>query len=247
MRTKDLRPEAYGKLKELRPSAVAKSKPESTSAGALEVGLIFDGFINLMGVSAGSKTTYLPSSVKTPSFYTELLVILSHLSANRDLVAKMCDVCEVCDLAACLVELVFDEGGGGDPQPKIKEKAEERDEAAEDLLMLGVTILVRLTSNRDFCVAMNEPFGDEAPEGIPAFKDGTYMDLLFLAMCKLIADRLTPACTPGEDLSAQRATELCFVILCNLSPFAETLCIDSTLKFFALFERCCRPSLLKRA
>ena len=98
------------------------------------------------------------------------------------------------------------------------------------LIHICTFVLLLLSGERNFCVALNAPFVAALPTDLPSFV-GNYADTLFLVMHRLVMD--------GPRKLALLYD--CFLtIMANMSAYIKTLCMPSSVRVFSLFQRFCR-------
>src|SRR5262245_51895593 len=112
-------------------------------------------------------------------------------------------------------------------------------EARSDRTRIGlmyscVFILLRLSGERDFCVALNRDYTIRLPLDVPRF-EGTYADLLIVVAHKVIM-------SSPDHLDA--LLHIILTALCNVSPYITRLDLISSVKLLNLFELFSAPKFL---
>lgn len=97
---------------------------------------------------------------------------------------------------------------------------------------LCVYVLHKFSENRDFCVALNEPYSvsylGPLIRLLPSLSNGTWADALFLSFYTFI---ITTQKSPLHQLQ-----ENLMIILTNVSPFVKSLHSTTTNKLMSLFN-----------
>eukprot|EP01116_Phalansterium_solitarium_P023875 TRINITY_DN856_c2_g1_i3.p1 TRINITY_DN856_c2_g1~~TRINITY_DN856_c2_g1_i3.p1 ORF type:complete len:908 (-),score=293.92 TRINITY_DN856_c2_g1_i3:71-2794(-) len=108
---------------------------------------------------------------------------------------------------------------------------------------LAVFIVLLLSSERDFCVALNQPYaGRSAARGLPPLSHGsTHADLLVLTVARLL---LQPQ-PPGAGLEPLH--ECLLTIVCNASAYIKALSMVASMRLLRLLEVFSRPRFLAAA
>ncbi|PFH35756.1 hypothetical protein BESB_054070 [Besnoitia besnoiti] len=101
------------------------------------------------------------------------------------------------------------------------------------LLHMCSFILLVLSSERDFAVRLNEPFTGKAPADLPVFQ-GSYADLLCLAVHRVVMD------ATGPRGSSDSLVDMLLTVLCNVSAYVKSFCLESCLRLMAMMERLTR-------
>ncbi|KNC46158.1 uncharacterized protein AMSG_00277 [Thecamonas trahens ATCC 50062] len=100
------------------------------------------------------------------------------------------------------------------------------------LIHVGAFVLLRLSAERGFGVALNTPYAGELPLALPAF-DGTYADVLVLTVHTLVLSR-------NSDIDRVRGT--LFTLLVNVSPYLRGLSATAASLLVALVVGLAKPS-----
>lgn len=205
----------------------------ATVSSEREVEFVSGGLTTLFGMVGEDRRSYLPGSTRLPCFLTELLVLVYHFSGCPDFVKGLCsnskdDEMDPAQLADSVLQLSFQ----GVPE-HVKE---------DDAIFIGMATLMRLTAYREFCDKLNEDYDGEAPDDLPNFT-GSFADLIVLAAVKQASDKIA---TAQVNELHRSIVEVALSTLCNVSVFAEGLCMDTCLRLFKLLERCGKVQVLKK-
>eukprot|EP00397_Hematodinium_sp_SG-2012_P007793 GEMP01007843.1.p1 GENE.GEMP01007843.1~~GEMP01007843.1.p1 ORF type:complete len:798 (-),score=139.11 GEMP01007843.1:1162-3555(-) len=190
-----------------------------------EYDIVFNGLVRLLETIHVAKTTILPKSKPHVNFYQEALVLLWHMmNANPGFLNR-----SVADLDSnkILVPIIY-----------LLQMSRNRPSLI-GLLHMSSFILLVFSSSRDFGVRLNQPFHGKLPLDIPRFS-GNYADLLLLSAHKIISDFL--GVPQGDSL-----IDMLLTVLCNVSPYIKSFCLESSLKIIQLVERCAKPAYLFRS
>lgn len=107
------------------------------------------------------------------------------------------------------------------------------------LLHLCSFILLVLSSEREFAVALNSEYRGKFPLSLPAFR-GCHADLLVLVTHRVVLDSL-------GALANDSLIDMLLTVLCNISAYVKTFCLESCVKLLNLLNRFSKPSWLFRA
>ncbi|PHJ20770.1 high-temperature-induced dauer-formation [Cystoisospora suis] len=105
------------------------------------------------------------------------------------------------------------------------------------LLHMCSFILLVLSSERDFSVSLNDPFHGTAPRDLPVFQ-GTYADLLCLSIHRVIIDAI------GPRGSSDSLVDMLLTVLCNISAYIKSFCLESCTRLLGLMDRLSRKAWL---
>mmetsp|Transcript_35041 Transcript_35041/g.80672 ORF Transcript_35041/g.80672 Transcript_35041/m.80672 type:complete len:869 (+) Transcript_35041:57-2663(+) len=192
-----------------------------------EVEFMVEGMVTLLGTVSKEKGSYLPSSMRLPSFLAELLVVVLHLTTCPKFVAGLCAEGEIISL----IEGV------------LLAASQAPEHVCEvTLSLIEAAILLNLTSYRDVCVELDEDFDGSLPESIPDF-EGTAVDFVALAALVQANDNLSK-CKASKV--HENIVQMSLFTLANVSTFAEGFCIEVTSRLFSLFERCAKTLHMSR-
>lgn len=199
-----------------------------------EVEFIGDGIATIFGTVSEERRSYLPGSTRLPCFLPELLVLVYHFCGCGDFVKGLCSSQRRdSDLdAPSLADSVLQLGFQGPPE-NVKE---------DDVVYIVMITLLRLTAHREFCDKLNEEYDGDVPDDLPDFK-GSYADLVALAALKAASDKIG---TSQVNHLHRCIVEVAFCTLCNISSFAEGLCMETCHRLFKLFERMSKVSVLRK-
>jgi hypothetical protein len=118
-----------------------------------------------------SANTYLPGSMRVPTFIEELLVFCFRcLQIRPDLASVLSADGKALDIAAALVHIVI----------TYKDNLNHY-----GLLQQALFIMQALSTDREFSITLNTPFAMTLSIDLPVFS-GTYADLLFLSYSSLM-------------------------------------------------------------
>ncbi|CAN0045672.1 unnamed protein product, partial [Phaeothamnion confervicola] len=174
-----------------------------------------------------ARSPYLPGTMAHVRCYQELLVLLWKLMAENPAftvhMLAMCDARqEAHRLAVPVVFLMLEY---------------RRDPGKVALEHICTYILLKLSGERAFGVALNQPYAQRLPVDLPLFT-GNYADLLIVALHKLVVS--------GSDRLSGLYT--CFLtIICNISPYCRSLSLVASVKLLNLFELFTSPRVLYAA
>ena len=192
-------------------------------SGADAFEFLFAGLARLLNNVHEALNTKLPGSLTQVECYQELLVLLwKLLEANPAFSAHVLVECDVTRLVVPVCFLMYQA---------------RKDPARVGLVHICTFVLLKLSGERAFCVALNKPFADALPTDLPLF-DGTHADLCVVVLHKMVVNG-------GERLSSLYN---CFLtVLCNLSPYAKSLSLVAAVKLVNLFELFTSPKVLYAA
>jgi hypothetical protein len=186
---------------------------------ARELRFCFKGFVRLLSNVYESKNTYLPSHNKI-GCYQELLVLLwKMLEENPLFTNHILTQCDVNELVVPICYLMY---------------MSRRDPSQIGLVHICTFILLKLSGERSFGVALNKPFNTRLPCDLPLFS-GSHSDLVAITLHKLIVNgayKLVPLYS-------------CFItIVCNISPYWRSMSLVAAVKLVNLFELFSSPKFL---
>jgi len=187
---------------------------------ARELRFIFKGFVRLLSNVYESKNTYLPSNMNKIGCYQELLVLLwKMLEENPLFMNHILTQCDVNELVVPICYLMY---------------MSRRDPSQIGLVHICTFILLKLSGERSFGVALNKPFTTRLPCDLPLFS-GSHSDLVAITLHKLIVNgayKLVPLYS-------------CFItIVCNISPYWRSMSLVAAVKLVNLFELFSSPKFL---
>ncbi|CAM9839152.1 unnamed protein product [Scytosiphon promiscuus] len=182
--------------------------------------MVFIGLSRLLNNLHRSRSTYIPGAATEVHCHQEVLVLLWKLMEENPVftqyVLKTCDVNQILvPVCYLLVENRKDVSKGG-------------------LIHICTFVLLKLSGERLFGVAINRPCNVRLPTDLPLFT-GSHLDLLVLTVHKLLV------------AGSERLGSLyhCFLtVLCNVSPYAKSLSLIASVKLLNLFELFTSPGNL---
>lgn len=185
--------------------------------------LIFNGITGLLNNVHEANNTYLPNSLKQIESHQELLVLLwKLLDENR---AFMTYILKYQDITLLLMPLAYFMFVGRNDPAKI------------GLIHICTFILLLLSGERNFGVALNKPFTTQLPVKLALFT-GNHADLLVVVFHKLVVNG-------SKKLKTLHSCLL--TIICNISPYAKTLSNVASQKLLSLFQIFASPRFIFRA
>lgn len=188
-----------------------------------QLNFIYRGFVRLLNNLHESQNTYLPYSVTRIEIEQELLVLL--WKCLEEMPAFMPFVLRSCDVTELLVPVTY----------LLLES--RKDASRLGMVYLCTFILLKLSGERSFGVALNKPYALRLPVDLPLFT-GSHADLLIIVLHKMIVSGL-------DKLSALYN---CFLtIICNVSPYCKCLSAVSSVKLVNLFQLFTSPRFLYAA
>jgi hypothetical protein len=182
-------------------------------SGGYELSFCFKGFKRLLNNVHESNNTYLPGSVSGIECYQEILILLwKFLEDCPHFISHILGPeCDVNDLVVPICYILFEA---------------RQDPNRIGLVHLCTFILLKLSGERDFGVAVNKPFHQHLPIQLPLFT-GSHNDLIVITLHKVITDGI-----PG--LASLYSCYL--TTICNISPYFRSLSITASVKLVSLFE-----------
>ena len=187
-----------------------------------ELTFVFNGFSRLLRnvYESKSKNTYLPNSAVRLECFQELLVLLwKFLEENPLFMNHILTQCNVNELIVPICYLMYQS---------------RRDPAQIGLVHICTFVLLKLSGERSFGVALGQPFKTKLPCDLPLFTGG-HADLVAITLHKLIVNgayKLVPLYS-------------CFLtILANISPYWRKMSLVSAVKMVNLFELFSSPKFL---
>jgi len=174
---------------------------------------IFKGFSLLLNNRLYALNTYLPSSQKMIECHEELLVVLwKLLDENKDFRLYISKYEDVTQIVIPLLHFIY---------------TSRQDQAKFPLIQMASFILLLLSSQREFGIALNTPFDQKVPSlELPIFS-GNYAELLIIVLHKVIVTD-KGICRPLFDCL--------LTIICNISPYTKSLSMVASVKLLGLFE-----------
>eukprot|EP01027_Heterolobosea_sp_BB2_P013553 GEZU01019543.1.p1 GENE.GEZU01019543.1~~GEZU01019543.1.p1 ORF type:complete len:709 (+),score=235.60 GEZU01019543.1:154-2280(+) len=174
--------------------------------------IVYNAIVRLLHNRIDAVNTYLPNSQKMISCHEEVLVLFwKFLDEN---ITFRFHACKNLDITQALVPVLF-----------FMQDA-KRDQSKYAMVQMCSFILLILSGEREFGVALNKPFTQKVPMELPLFT-GNYADLLILVFHKIIVN----------DKSFLKPMFDCLLtIICNISPYTKRLTMLSSVKLLNLFE-----------
>ncbi|KAF4688228.1 cell wall bioproteinsis protein [Perkinsus olseni] len=167
-----------------------------------ELDFMADGLVRIVATVDDAKQTYLPSSRKPVPFFQESLILLWHLITINPAFRKRLCSRHTEDILHPLLDLLV---SSRNSQAKI------------GLLHMCSFILLVLSSDRDFAVALNAPFKGRRIQDVPVFT-GTLADLMTLSIYRVVSDALFVAATAKSPTTgAESLIDMMLTSLCNIS------------------------------
>lgn len=184
---------------------------------------LFLGLARLLNNVHEALNTTLPGSLAQIECYQEILILVWKLVELNENFAK--HVLTECDVCRFVVPCCF------------LAHQSRRDPSRVGLVHICTFILLKLSGERQFSVALNKPFEEKLPTDLPRF-EGTHADFVVVVLHRMVVsggDRLQPLYN-------------CFLtILCNVSPYARSLSLVAAVKLVSLFELFTGPRILYAA
>ena len=181
---------------------------------------IYRGFVRLLNNVHQSESSYLPFSITRISIEQELLVLF--WKCIEEIPKFMPYILRQCDVTSLLVPICYLMLEG------------RKDPSKLGLMYLCTFTLLKLSGERNFGVALNQPYQLTLPVDVPPFT-GNYSDLLVIVLHKMIVSGV-------DKLSALYN---CFLtIICNVSPYCKSLGTVASVKIVNLFQLFTSPRFL---
>ncbi|CUF04657.1 dymeclin family protein, putative [Bodo saltans] len=121
------------------------------------------------------------------------------------------------------------------------------------LSQIAMFIFLKLSGERSFVLACNEPFTEHLPFALPevASANGTYNDVIALACLSVLQDAEMNSSvvdgTGGERRAAPKHRPMhasCVTVLANIAPFMQSVSLGTTMRMLRMLELFGRPSFL---
>lgn len=192
-----------------------------------EIRFIINGISKILGTSADEKNTFLPRSMRLPLFLAELLILAFHLAACEKFVRILCTEEEIIPIIEDLFQFTA----------AIPEHIHED---TGSVLVWG--IIMRLTSYREVCIACTEESKGALPDYLPEVS-GSGADVIIVAALQQMGDYFL-----SSRINSTRTlvSEACLSCVVNLSPFVQSLALESCCKLFGFLERCMKAASSSR-
>jgi len=192
-----------------------------------EVSFMVEGVVTLLGTVSKERSSYLPNSLRLPPFLSELLVLVFHLTRCPKIVEGACAEDAIIDIVEGILQAT-------DKTPEHV--------SATAVSILEAAILLNITAYREVCVELDEEFEGDLPDDLPDFQ-GSAADLIALRALSQAAESLVKS---KVSKSHMNIVQMGLATFANLAPFADGFCVEVTSRMFSIFERCAKPSQLKR-
>jgi hypothetical protein len=184
--------------------------------------VVYDGLTALLNNAHEALNTFLVNSIKLVQCQQEVFILMWKLLDENQYFFRY--VMEQADILKLLVPLIYSMWDAKGDRSKI------------GLMYSSVFILLRLSGERDFCVALNKPFNVKLPlSDFPRFAGGTFADVLVIVTHKVIV-------TSPDHLDA--LLHILLTVLSNISPYVTHLEQLSSMKLVNLFEMFSSPRFL---
>ncbi|GAB5364645.1 hypothetical protein AAMO2058_000987600 [Amorphochlora amoebiformis] len=178
---------------------------------------IYGSLCHLLKACQESRSVFVNDPLEC---YQECFVLLwKLLEENPKFVKIIVEQCDVLELLRPLLFFMF---------------SCRNDASKLGLLYSCVFILLRLSGERQFCVALNEEYDGSLSMDLPTFK-GTHADLLILTCQKVVV-------SSAEHLNSMLNGVL--TVIFNCSPYLTSLAMISSVKLLNLFELVTKPKFL---
>jgi hypothetical protein len=190
---------------------------------AFEIEFVILGMTRLLLNNTAAKTTLLPNTQRAMPCREEMIILFWKL-VDKSAAFRTAFVASPSAVKVLLPLLDFAFQG--------------RDEATRgSCIQVVVLILLRLSCERQWCVALNEPFYGKVPYLLQTFT-GSHADLLFMTLHSLLVCK-------NEWVRAVHNSFL--VIMCNVSPFMTAVCPLAAVKLVNLLEYFSGAAWLQRS
>ena len=194
------------------------------------------GFTHLLNNTYGANNTYLPGSVAKIHCHQEVLILFwKFIEENKSFCSYIMG-----DGADILADKSV---GIPSRSKKMKDKTTPNIneivvpicylllDAKDDPSKIGLVhictfILLKLSGERSFGVALNEPFLQRLPTDIPRFS-GSHHDLVAITLHKLLIQ---------NDAKIKSLTSCFLTIIGNISPYWKSISLTASVKLVNLFE-----------
>lgn len=182
--------------------------------------LMYNGMARLLKSTYESEGAYSGMGTTKLGCYQELLVLLwKTLEENPLFLPHILTRCDVTEIVVPICFLVY---------------KSRRDPAHIGLVHICTFVLLKLSGERSFGVALNRAFQKKLPTDLPLFH-GCHTDLLAITLHKLVVNgayKLVPLYS-------------CFLtILANISPYWKSMSLVAAVKLVNLFELFASPKFL---
>ncbi|EEC42643.1 predicted protein [Phaeodactylum tricornutum CCAP 1055/1] len=183
-----------------------------------ELSMIFDGFARLLRNVYEAESNYI-AGVKLECFQELLVLFWKFLEENPLFMPHILKRCNVNEIIVPICFLMY---------------KSRRDPAQIGLVHICTFVLLKLSGERSFGVALNQKFTKKLPTDLPLFR-GCHADLLTITLHKLVVNgayKLVPLYS-------------CFLtIITNISPYWKSMSLVAAVKLVNLFELFASPKFL---
>ena len=186
--------------------------------------LLFRGIEVLLQNSHATRSTWLPNTVRALSAEQEGAILLwKCLDENRAFMRWVLSAPEanICGVVRSLCFLLW---------------TSRNNPARIGLVNIVVFVLLLLSGEREFAVALNSPYDGSLPAALPAFT-GSHADLLVITLHKMVV---------ASDARVVTLFPCIFTTLNNITPYTRSLCMVSAVKLMSLLELAADPAMLAR-
>ncbi len=212
-------------------AAAAPAKPRNVLLGYFrelqkpeDLKRITDALVAILTNPIAAYNTYLPGAKKQVAFHQEMLMLLWRLLLDNKLYAAyLLKPGDGTQPALTLVRAVLHYLHEG-----------RKDPAQLGLVHLGTFVLLFLSGERDFSVALNTALPSRSSMGLPAFT-GTHADELILVVYRLLTD---------SQRRLDSLHECLLTILANISPYVKCVAGPCCMNLLKLFELLARPAFV---
>lgn len=188
----------------------------------LEYFLMFKGIVTLLQNTHETKATWLPHTVRELNAEQEGIILLwKCLDENRGFLHWLLTAPEA-DVNELVRPLCFLLWTG------------RKNPARVGLINISIFVLLLLSGEREFAVALNAAYDGSLPADLPAF-EGSHADLLVITLHKTVV---------SSDPRIGTLFPCIFTILNNITPYTKGLCLVAAVKLTGLLELCADPDLL---
>lgn len=191
-----------------------------------ELDLIVRGTVNLLETVYTANTTVLPGSMKSITFYQESLIFFWHcIINNRGILTRAVTTASArMKIMVAVLNLLV----------------ESKDSPAKvGLVHMCAFVLLVMSAERDFAVALNEPYAHYSSIALTAF-EGSHADLLLIAVLTFVSEVMAGQYRQGNE----SLIDMLLSIVSNVTPFVKRLSLEACVKVGALMEKLSRPTAL---
>ena len=205
------------------PDANVYRRLLSSISAAADLDVLVLAFSRLLNTIHRADSTVLPGSCRPAQCHHELLMLFwKLLECNKAFAECVLVRHDVTTIAFPVLYLMC---------------CARREPSQAGLMHVCTFILLKLSGQRSFSVALNKPCNARLPGELPAFQ-GSHVDLLIITLELVISD----------GFSKLNSLSSCFLtIISNVSPYARALCFTTSVKLFQLLQRFAAPAFLYAA